>query len=94
MAATIGFGEFSISLSTSCRPGDFGGFAPKVFEHAEKGDSVVLVSDETSPGDLPGMLAAKAIVTSRGAPPNRLRIRAIAAAMQSARHSDGVPPPR
>jgi len=34
------------------------------------------------------------IVTSRGAPPNRSRIRAIAVAMQSGRHSDGVPPPR
>jgi pyruvate,orthophosphate dikinase len=38
----------------------------RAVEWAEKGDSVVLVSDETSPGDLPGMLAAKAIVTSRG----------------------------
>ena len=38
----------------------------RAVEWAEKGDSVVLVADETSPGDLPGMLAAKAIVTSRG----------------------------
>jgi len=34
------------------------------------------------------------IVISRGAPPNRSRIRAIATAMQAGRHSDGVPPPR
>jgi len=32
----------------------------------EKSDPVILVADETSPGDLPGMLAAKAIVTVRG----------------------------
>ena len=38
----------------------------RAVEWAEKGDAVVLVADETSPGDLPGMLAAKAIVTSRG----------------------------
>src|SRR6476620_9963163 len=30
MAATIGFGEFSISLSTSCRPGGFGGLPNSV----------------------------------------------------------------
>jgi hypothetical protein len=34
------------------------------------------------------------MVTSRGAPANRPRIRSIACAMQSGRHSDGVPPPR
>jgi hypothetical protein len=34
------------------------------------------------------------IVISLGAPPNRPRIRSIAAAMQSGRHSEGVPPPR
>ena len=32
----------------------------------EKSDPVILVAEETSPGDLPGMLAAKAIVTVRG----------------------------
>jgi hypothetical protein len=31
---------------------------------------------------------------SGGPLPNRARIRAIAAAMQVGRHSDGVPPPR
>jgi pyruvate,orthophosphate dikinase len=35
-------------------------------EWAEAGDAVILVAEETSPADLPGMLAAKAIVTSRG----------------------------
>src|SRR6202158_4249106 len=30
MAATIGFGEFSISVSTSCRPGGFGGLPNSV----------------------------------------------------------------
>src|SRR5262249_10162340 len=32
----------------------------RAVEWAEQGDHVVLVADETSPGDLPGMLAAKA----------------------------------
>ncbi len=38
----------------------------RAVELSDAGDPVVLVADETSPGDLPGMLAAKAIVTSRG----------------------------
>ena len=38
----------------------------RAVELTESGESVVLVAEETSPGDLPGMLAAKAIVTSRG----------------------------
>ncbi|HEU5265552.1 MAG TPA: PEP-utilizing enzyme, partial [Jatrophihabitans sp.] len=38
----------------------------RAVELSEAGDAVVLVAEETSPGDLPGMLAAKAIVTSRG----------------------------
>jgi pyruvate,orthophosphate dikinase len=38
----------------------------RAVEWSSNGDPVVLVSDETSPGDLPGMLAAKAIVTTRG----------------------------
>jgi len=33
---------------------------------SEKSDPVILVAEETSPGDLPGMLAAKAIITVRG----------------------------
>jgi len=37
---------------------------------------------------------APAGVVSGGEPLNRSRIRAIAAAIQSGRHSDGVPPPR
>jgi pyruvate,orthophosphate dikinase len=38
----------------------------RAVEWTEKGDSVILVAEETSPGDLPGMLAARAIVTARG----------------------------
>src|SRR6185437_7567517 len=38
----------------------------RAVEWSEGGDPVVLVAEETSPGDLPGMLAAKAIVTARG----------------------------
>ncbi|AZN97218.1 N-acetylglucosamine kinase [Mesorhizobium sp. M9A.F.Ca.ET.002.03.1.2] len=32
--------EDLVEFTTSAKPGDFGGFAPKVFEHAEKGDVV------------------------------------------------------
>jgi glucosamine kinase len=32
--------EDVVEFTTNAKPGDFGGFAPKVFEHAEKGDSV------------------------------------------------------
>jgi pyruvate,orthophosphate dikinase len=38
----------------------------RAVEWGENGDPVILVAAETSPGDLPGMLAAKAIVTVRG----------------------------
>ncbi len=38
----------------------------RAVEWSEAGDAVVLVTEETSPGDLPGMLAARAIVTARG----------------------------
>ena len=38
----------------------------RAVEWSENGDPVILVAEETSPGDLAGMLAAKAIVTVRG----------------------------
>jgi pyruvate, orthophosphate dikinase len=38
----------------------------RAVDWSEKSDPVILVAEETSPGDLPGMLAAKAIVTARG----------------------------
>ena len=38
----------------------------RAVEWSESGDPVILVAEETSPGDLPGMLAAKAIITVRG----------------------------
>ena len=38
----------------------------RAVEWSESGEPVILVAEETSPGDLPGMLAAKAIVTVRG----------------------------
>ena len=38
----------------------------RAVDWSEKSDPVILVAEETSPGDLPGMLAAKAIVTVRG----------------------------
>jgi pyruvate,orthophosphate dikinase len=45
----------------------------RAVELTESGESVVLVAEEASPGDLPGMLAAKAIVTAGGAAPPRSR---------------------
>ncbi|MBV9206640.1 MAG: pyruvate, phosphate dikinase [Actinobacteria bacterium] len=38
----------------------------RAVEWSEGGDPVILVAEETSPGDLPGMLASKGIVTVRG----------------------------
>jgi pyruvate, orthophosphate dikinase len=38
----------------------------RAVELTENGESVVLIAEETTPGDLPGILAAKGIVTSRG----------------------------
>lgn len=32
--------EDLVEFTTNAKPGDFGGFAPKVFDHAEKGDAV------------------------------------------------------
>ncbi len=40
--------------------------AKEAIEEAEKGDPVILVRAETSPDDFEGMVAAEAIVTSRG----------------------------
>ncbi|MER8705858.1 N-acetylglucosamine kinase [Mesorhizobium sp. M0323] len=34
--------EDLVEFTTNAKPGDFGGFAPKVFEHAEKGDVVAI----------------------------------------------------
>ena len=38
----------------------------RAVEWSEGGDPVILVAEETTPGDLPGILAAKAVVTMRG----------------------------
>jgi pyruvate,orthophosphate dikinase len=38
----------------------------RAVEWSEKGDPVILVAEETTPGDLPGLLACKAVVTMRG----------------------------
>ena len=38
----------------------------RAVEWSEQGDPVILVAEETTPGDLPGLLAARAIVTMRG----------------------------
>ena len=38
----------------------------RAVEWSEQGDPVILVTEETAPGDLPGLLACKAVVTMRG----------------------------
>jgi pyruvate,orthophosphate dikinase len=38
----------------------------RAVEWSEQGDAVILVAEETTPGDLPGLLACKAVVTMRG----------------------------
>jgi pyruvate, orthophosphate dikinase len=38
----------------------------RAVEWSEKGDPVIIVAEETTPGDLPGLLAAKGVVTVRG----------------------------
>ena len=38
----------------------------RAVEWGERGDPVILVAEETTPGDLPGLLACKAVVTVRG----------------------------
>ena len=42
-------------------------------EEKEKGDDVILVRRETSPEDLPGMVASKGVLTTRGARPRTPR---------------------
>jgi pyruvate, orthophosphate dikinase len=60
--------EFAHGLpaSTGAAVGRIALSSERAVEWSEGGDPVVLVAEETSPGDLPGILAAKAIVTVRG----------------------------
>jgi glucosamine kinase len=50
--------EDVVEFTTNAKPGDFGGFAPKVFEHAAKGDAVATWIVEKAVADVEAALAA------------------------------------
>lgn len=50
--------EDVVEFTTNAKPGDFGGFAPKVFEHAANGDQVANWIVEKSVADVEAALAA------------------------------------
>ena len=50
--------EDVVEFTTNAKPGDFGGFAPKVFEHAAKGDSVANWIVDKSVADVEASLGA------------------------------------
>ena len=50
--------EDVVEFTTNAKPGDFGGFAPKVFEHAAKGDLVANWIVDKAVGDVEAALGA------------------------------------
>jgi glucosamine kinase len=50
--------EDVVEFTTNAKPGDFGGFAPKVFEHAAKGDAVAIWIVDRAVADVEAALAA------------------------------------
>ncbi|PBC22198.1 MULTISPECIES: N-acetylglucosamine kinase [unclassified Mesorhizobium] len=50
--------EDVVEFTTNAKPGDFGGFAPKVFEHAQKGDAVANWIVDKAVGDVEASLGA------------------------------------
>jgi glucosamine kinase len=50
--------EDVVEFTTNAKPGDFGGFAPKVFEHAGKGDKVAAWIVDKAVDDVEAALAA------------------------------------
>jgi glucosamine kinase len=48
--------QMLVEFTTTASPGDFGGFAPKVFEHAEKGDAVAQAIVEKAVADVEAAL--------------------------------------
>jgi glucosamine kinase len=50
--------EDVVEFTTNAKPGDFGGFAPKVFEHAGKGDAVAIWIVEKAVREVEASLAA------------------------------------
>ncbi|WP_027052842.1 N-acetylglucosamine kinase [Mesorhizobium erdmanii] len=53
--------EDVVEFTTNAKPGDFGGFAPKVFEHAQKGDAVANWIVDKAVGDVEASLGALAL---------------------------------
>lgn len=58
MAVFRGNPEDVVEFTTNAKPGDFGGFAPKVFEHADKGDPVAVEIIAKAVGDVEAALGA------------------------------------
>lgn len=58
--------EDVVEFTTNAKPGDFGGFAPKVFEHAQKGDAIANWIVDKAVGDVEASLGALGL--SDGAP--------------------------
>ncbi|BCG77194.1 N-acetylglucosamine kinase [Mesorhizobium sp. 113-3-3] len=58
--------EDVVEFTTNAKPGDFGGFAPKVFEHAERGDAVANWIVDKAVSDVEASLDALGL--SDGAP--------------------------
>lgn len=58
--------EDVVEFTTNAKPGDFGGFAPKVFDHAEKGDAVANWILDKAVADVAAALGA--LDLSGGAP--------------------------
>ena len=54
--------EDLVEFTTSAKPGDFGGFAPKVFDHAARGDAVAVWIVGKAVADVEAALAALDLV--------------------------------
>ncbi len=69
-----------VEFTTNAKPGDFGGFAPKVFEHAEKGDAVANWILDKAVADVEASLGALDLSRRRAALPARRAGAALCAA--------------
>jgi glucosamine kinase len=58
MAVFRGSPEHLVEFTTTASPGDLGGFAPKVLDHAERGDAVAVSIVGKAVADVEAALAA------------------------------------
>ena len=72
--------EDVVEFTTNAKPGDFGGFAPKVFEHAAKGDAVAECDPRQGGRRCRGSLGALDLARRRSALPARRAGAALCAA--------------